>query len=185
MIDIVRRHEHNFLRTTSRQWIGKYVDTTTQSCQLHDSNLVNVELSRRLRWFDLNEPDPFHSLAPLSTIRGNKSTESFSYNAVRFLAGGMKKSKDWRAFMLDTYGDTDGIAPIKSARFWAAMLVGGYLYKIPCVSVRGPACMLSGQMHTSAHSCDGTGQWRCPRQRNGSGKSLMVIKKGRTRTHWR
>jgi hypothetical protein len=129
MIDIVRRHEHNFLRTTSRQWIGKYVDTTTQSCQLHDSNLVNVELSRRLRWFDLNEPDPFHSLAPLSTIRGNKSTESFSYNAVRFLAGGMKKSKDWRAFMLDTYGDTDGIAPIKSARFWAAMLVGGYLYK--------------------------------------------------------
>jgi hypothetical protein len=72
MIDIVRRHEHNFLRTTSRQWIGKYVDTTTQSCQLHDSNLVNVELSRRLRWFDLNEPDPFHSLAPLSTIRGNK-----------------------------------------------------------------------------------------------------------------
>jgi len=41
----------------------------------------------------------------------------------------MKKSKDWRAFMLDTYGDNAGIAPIKSARFWAAMLVGGYLYK--------------------------------------------------------
>jgi hypothetical protein len=130
MIDIARRHEYLYLKQSSRQNIGKYVATVTQSCQLHDSNLINVELSRMLRELDLTLSDPFNvNTPPLETIRGNKSTESFSYNAARFLAGGMKKNKDWKAFMLDTYGDAEGIKPIKSARFWAAMLVGGYLYK--------------------------------------------------------
>ena len=32
--------------------------------------------------------------------------------------------------MCADYGDTGGIPPIKSARFWAAMIIGGdYLYK--------------------------------------------------------
>ena len=124
MIDIARRHEYLYLKQTSRQSIGKYVATVTQSCQLHDSNLINVELSRMLRELDLTLNDPFNAnTPPLETIRGNKTTESFSYNAARFLAGGMKKNKDWKAFMLDTYGDAEGIKPIKSARFWAAMLV--------------------------------------------------------------
>ena len=49
---------------------------------------------------------------------------------VRFLASAFKKSKDWSSFMCADYGDTDGIPPIKSARFWAAMIIGGdYLYK--------------------------------------------------------
>jgi hypothetical protein len=128
MIDIVRRHEYLMLKGI-RTNIGKFVKTTTQSCQLHDSNLINVELSRRLRKFDVTEPDPFAGLPALTTIRGNKATESFSYNAVRFVGGAFKKNKDWKAFLLDTYGDTGGIKPIKSARFWSAMLVGGYLYK--------------------------------------------------------
>ena len=98
MIDRVRRHEYLMLKKHKiRPDIGKYVKTTTQSCHLHDSNLVNTELSRFLRLLDLTEPCPFTKLPALASIRGNKSTESFSYNAVRFLAGAFKKSKDWRA----------------------------------------------------------------------------------------
>jgi hypothetical protein len=132
MIDLVRAHEYRYLKVTSRPFIGPYIETRTSSCQLHDSNLINTELSRCLRYFDLNAKDDLDPTSPFSTmekIRGNKSTESFSYNAVRFLASLMKKDKDWRAFMLFRYGDNGGIKPIKSARFWAAMLVGMYLYK--------------------------------------------------------
>ena len=131
MIDRVRRHEYLMLKKHKiRPNIGKYVKTTTQSCHLHDSNLVNTELSRFLRLLDLTEPCPFTKLPALASIRGNKSTESFSYNAVRFLAGAFKKSKDWRAYMLSEYGDDGGIPPIKSARFWSTMRTGGdYFYK--------------------------------------------------------
>ena len=38
---------------------------------------------------------------------------------MRFLAGNFKKYKEFRAFMRSEYGDSAGIAPIKSARFWA------------------------------------------------------------------
>ena len=42
----------------------------------------------------------------------------------------MKKSKDWKAFMLYRYGYKQGIPSVKSARFWAVMIVmGTYLYK--------------------------------------------------------
>ena len=52
MIDIVRRLEYNFLRDSCRPDIGPYVPTQTQSCQHHDSNLVNVQLSRFLLAID-------------------------------------------------------------------------------------------------------------------------------------
>jgi hypothetical protein len=49
MLDIIRKVEYEFLRNTCRPNIGKYVLTETVSCHLHDSNLVNVELSRMLK----------------------------------------------------------------------------------------------------------------------------------------
>ncbi len=55
MIDIVRRYEYMLLRKTSRKNMGKFVQTVTQSCQLHDSNLINVELSRHLKELDLSK----------------------------------------------------------------------------------------------------------------------------------
>jgi len=51
-------------------------------------------------------------------------------NTARFLAGAMKKSKDWKAFMLYRYGYKQGIPSVKSARFWAVMIImGTYMYK--------------------------------------------------------
>ena len=111
--------------------MGKYVPTVMVSCMLHDSNLVNVMLSKMLRELDTTKPDPFqpHVNPAVRGIKGNKATESFSFNAVRFIAGCFKKSKDWRAFMRSTHGDGGGIAPIKSSRFWAALIIGGdYLF---------------------------------------------------------
>lgn len=55
MIDIARRLEYIFLKKTSRPNIGKFVATEIVSCQLHDSNLINVQLSRTLRVLDLGE----------------------------------------------------------------------------------------------------------------------------------
>lgn len=130
MIDIVRRHEYNFLCGTIGD-MGPFVPTVMVSCMLHDSNLVNVLLSKMLRELDTTKPDPFqpHVNPAISTIKGNKANESFSFNAVRFIAGCFKKSKDWKAFMRSVYNDAGGIAPIKSSRFWAALLIGGdYLF---------------------------------------------------------
>jgi hypothetical protein len=123
MIDIVRRYEYEYLKTI-RSGMGKFVATVTVSCQLHDSNLVNVLLSKLLRMLDTTEPDPFQpEINPaVPEIKGNKQTESFSFNAVRFLATCFKRSKEWKAFMLSEYGDTQGIKSIKSARFWAVSL---------------------------------------------------------------
>ena len=120
MIDIVRRYEYQYLKTI-RSGMGKFVATVTVSCQLHDSNLVNVLLSKLLRELDTTKPDPFQpQINPaVPEIKGNKQTESFSFNAVRFLATCFKKSKAWKAFMLSRYGDTQGIKSIKMARFWA------------------------------------------------------------------
>jgi hypothetical protein len=131
MIDIVRRLEYNFLKTSLRKDIGKYVKTITQSCQLHDSNLINVQLSRMLRHLDTTRRDPFnHALSPaIPEIKGNKKTECFSINTARFIASSIKKNKVWKAFMLDEYGDGQGIKSIKSARFWSVMIImGTYLY---------------------------------------------------------
>ena len=131
MIDIIRRHEYNFLRDIRGAAIGKYIPTVMVSCMLHDSNLVNVMLSKLLRELDTTKPDPFQpEVNPaVPEIKGNKATESFSFNAVRFIAGCFKKNKDWKSFMRSTYGDVGGIAPIKSSRFWAALIIGGdYLF---------------------------------------------------------
>jgi hypothetical protein len=57
MIDIARRLEYIFLKKTSRPNIGKFVATEIVSCQLHDSNLINVQLSRTLRVLDLGKPE--------------------------------------------------------------------------------------------------------------------------------
>jgi hypothetical protein len=132
MIDIARRLEYIFLKKTSRPNIGKFVATEIVSCQLHDSNLINVQLSRTLRVLDLGKPDPLNpTLNPaVDEIGGNKATECWSMNTARFLAGAMKKSKDWKAFMLYRYGYKQGIPSVKSARFWAVMIImGTYLYK--------------------------------------------------------
>ena len=124
MIEIVRRLEYLHLQSV-RGDMGKYVETKTVSCQHHDSNLINVELSRRLRFLDMTRSDPLDGNPPLDDILGNKSTESFSYNVVRFLASAFKKNKDWTSFMCADYGDTSGIPTIKSARFWAAIVAWG------------------------------------------------------------
>ena len=120
MIDIVRRHEYEYLKGV-RPDIGKFVKTVTVSCQLHDSNLVSTLGGKKLRVLDTTKPDPFQpAVSPaVKEIKGNKKTESFSFNAVRFLATCFKKSKAWKAFMLSRYGDTQGIKSIKMARFWA------------------------------------------------------------------
>jgi hypothetical protein len=131
MIEYVRRLEYNFLKRTRRPYIGKYVKTEIQSCQLHDSNLVNVELSRRLRMLDLTRRDPFNGLMPaIDEIKGNKKTESWSINTARFISSSVKKEGTWKNFLLDNYGDNEGIKSVKSARFWSVMiLMGTYWYK--------------------------------------------------------
>ena len=130
MIDIVRRYEYMLLRKTSRKNMGKFVQTVTQSCQLHDSNLINVELSRHLKELDLSKiyfGEPQLDIQALS--KGNKSTECWSINTARFIAGHLKKSKDWKSFLLSEYGDACGIKSVKSARFWSVMIImGTYLF---------------------------------------------------------
>jgi hypothetical protein len=101
MIDIVRRLEYKMLKSSTRPNIGKFVATVTQSCQHHDSNLINVEFSRLLRVLDLLLADPFNGISPaVDCIGGNKKTECFSINTARFIASSLKKSKNWRSFML-------------------------------------------------------------------------------------
>jgi hypothetical protein len=78
MIDIARRLEYIFLKKTSRPNIGKFVATEIVSCQLHDSNLINVQLSRTLRVLDLGKPDPLNpTLNPAGsvTLKYNQLTE--------------------------------------------------------------------------------------------------------------
>ena len=133
MIELVRRLEYLFLKATSRKNIGKYIETITNSCQLHDSNLINVELSRILRNLDLTKVDPFqpHRNPAVEQARftGQKNSECWSIMTARFVASAIKKSKDWKAFMLTEYGDAQGIKSVKSARFWSVMIImGTYLY---------------------------------------------------------
>ena len=118
MVEIVRRIEYNYLKDV-RANIGKYVGTVTVSCQHHNSNLFEVHCNRKERVMDETEPDPFDPSIGPAPVPGNKTTESWVYNRVRFLAGNFKKYKEFRAFMRSEYGDSAGIAPIKSARFWA------------------------------------------------------------------
>jgi hypothetical protein len=89
MIEIVRRLEYLFLKATTRKNIGKYVETITQSCQLHDSNLINVELSRLLRALDLTKCDPFqpHKFPAIEKERftSQKNSECWSIMIARFI----------------------------------------------------------------------------------------------------
>ena len=76
MIDIVRRLEYHVLKATSRPNIGKYAHTETQSCQHHDSNLVNVQLSCLLLALDQTR-----SICMIHSNKGNagnKKTECYS-----------------------------------------------------------------------------------------------------------
>eukprot|EP01043_Picozoa_sp_COSAG02_P014442 COSAG02_NODE_595_length_19813_cov_12.215380_20_plen_640_part_00 len=127
MIDIVRRLEYKMLRDGCRRGIGPYIKTDTQSCQLHDSNLVNVQLSRFLLAIDRANGVGFsHSN---SGSAGNKKTECFSMNLARWLAGCLKKDPTWSAYMLEEHGDDGGIPAVKSARFWSVMItMGQYMY---------------------------------------------------------
>ena len=79
MIDIARRLEYIFLKKTSRPNIGKFVATEIVSCQLHDSNLINVQLSRTLRVLDLGKPDPLNPTLSHTgwsvTLKYNQLTE--------------------------------------------------------------------------------------------------------------
>ena len=119
MLKVVRRLEFLYLRDSGvRARIGKFVELELVSCQHHDSNLFDTHVNRKKRVLDETRPDPFNQLAA-GKIAGNKSTECWAYNKVRFLADNFKKYKDFKAFMLSNYGDDAGIAPIKSSRFWA------------------------------------------------------------------
>ena len=119
MLKVVRRLEFLYLRGSGvRARIGNFVELELVSCQHHDSNLFDTHVNRKKRVLDETRPDPFNQLAA-GKIAGNKSTECWAYNKVRFLADNFKKYKDFKAFMLSNYGDDGGIAPIKSSRFWA------------------------------------------------------------------
>eukprot|EP01045_Picozoa_sp_COSAG04_P011925 COSAG04_NODE_784_length_10316_cov_32.065088_5_plen_121_part_00 len=117
MLEVVRRLEYLHLKNVRRN-IGKYVATVTVPCQHHDSNLFDTQGNRYKRVHDETRPDPFNG-APPAKVPGNKSTECWAYNRVRFIAGNFKKCKGFRAFMLSKYGDKGGIHPLKSSRFWA------------------------------------------------------------------
>lgn len=127
MIEIVRRLEYNFLKEGCRPQIGKFVGTETHSCQLHDSNLVSVQLSRLLLKLDKKNGVQFvHSNDGKA---GQKKTECYTMNLARWLAGALKKDPDWKSFLHTEYGDTDSIPPVKSSRFWSVMIImGDYLY---------------------------------------------------------
>eukprot|EP01047_Picozoa_sp_COSAG01_P059413 COSAG01_NODE_7130_length_3337_cov_2.203212_1_plen_864_part_00 len=132
MIDLVRRHEYNYLKRTGLRQMGRYVPTIGVSCQHHDSNLVAVHLSRLLRNLDLTTRDPFNRQSrPMAEdyIRGNKKTESFTLNAVRFIAGGLKQDRRWKSFLEAHFADFAGMPVVKSSRFWSVQIVAAdYLY---------------------------------------------------------
>ena len=127
MVEIVRRLEYNFLKAGCRPTIGKYVGTEVHSCQLHDSNLVTVQLSRLLLKIDKAKGVRFvHSNKGEA---GQKKTECYTMNLARWIAGALKKEPDWKAFLRVEYGDTGSIPAVKSSRFWSVMIImGDYLY---------------------------------------------------------
>jgi len=95
----------------------------------HDSNLVNVLFCTRKRLLEttVRYPFPPHKPNPCcaeADIKGNKKTECKSYNFTRFMAGCVKKTDDFRAYMRHNYGDYGGVPVVKSARFWSVLITG-------------------------------------------------------------
>eukprot|EP01049_Picozoa_sp_SAG25_P006344 SAG25_NODE_473_length_7639_cov_9.447082_6_plen_976_part_00 len=136
MIEIVRRHEFLFLRTI-RPNMQRFVPTVFQSCQHHDSALVQVLMDFLRRQLDTEQPCPCSDRACAewmvsdgeAGVRGQNTKECWSSNVARFLAGTFKKRDDWTTHLLHTTGDATGIPVVKTSRFWSVIIVAGdYLY---------------------------------------------------------
>eukprot|EP01050_Picozoa_sp_SAG11_P001320 SAG11_NODE_56_length_19295_cov_20.219675_11_plen_145_part_00 len=133
MIDEIRRQEYLWLKSTGlRPQLTHFVETHLQSCQHHDSNLVDVEHSRLDCPLDQGGLgnggqglDPFDPSGErkIAQIRGNKQTESLTRNVARFLVKALSRDPEYRAWMGDEYGDWGGIPTIKMARFWSVLKV--------------------------------------------------------------
>ena len=136
MIDAVRRLEYLWLKASGlRPHMSPFIQTEIVSCQHHDSNLINVDISRITRRIDeASGPDggrgmdPYQPGVQVEEVRGNKKTESLTCNFTRFLSGCFRKDPSWRAFMVSRYNDRGSIPVVKCARFWSVLQAAHYLY---------------------------------------------------------